>query len=40
MSERFQFSAPRHVVFLDGYMDAVGRGLTTDSELWALTARA
>ena len=30
----------RHVVFLDGYMDAVGRGLTTDSELWALTARA
>lgn len=39
MSERFQFSVPQHVVFLDGYMDAVGRVLTTDTELWALTAR-
>lgn len=24
-SERFQFSVSRHVIFLDGYMDAVGR---------------
>lgn len=39
MSEHFQFSIPQHVVFLDGYMDAVGRVLTTDTELWALTAR-
>lgn len=39
MSEPFQFSVARHVVFLDGYLDAVGRILTTDAELWALTAR-
>ena len=38
-AERFEFSAPEHVVFLAGYMDAVGRVLTTKSELWALTAR-
>ncbi|GFE78650.1 hypothetical protein GCM10011487_06500 [Steroidobacter agaridevorans] len=38
-SERFQFSVSRHVIFLDGYFDAVGRLLTTDSELCALTAR-
>lgn len=25
--------------FLDGYLDAVGRELTSDTELWALTAR-
>ena len=37
--ERFEFSVPEHVIYLAGYMDAVGRMLTTDSELWALTAR-
>jgi hypothetical protein len=37
--EHFEFSALQHAVFLDGYFDAVGRLLTTDAELWALTAR-
>jgi hypothetical protein len=37
--ERFEFSVPEHITHLAGYMDAVGRVLTTDSELWALTAR-
>jgi hypothetical protein len=37
-AEHFEFSVPRHVDFLDGYMDAVGRVLTTESELWCLTA--
>jgi hypothetical protein len=34
-----EFSVSRHVTFLDGYMDAVGRVLTTDAELWTLVAR-
>jgi hypothetical protein len=34
-----EFSVSRHVAFLDGYMDAVGRVLTTDAELWTLVAR-
>lgn len=38
VAESFQFSVPRHVTFLAGYMDAVGRFLTTDSVLWAPTA--
>jgi hypothetical protein len=37
--EPFEFCAPEHITFLDGYLDAVGRSLTTDEELWALTAR-
>jgi hypothetical protein len=35
-----EFSVREHVTFLAGYMDAVGRVLTTDTELWALTARS
>lgn len=38
-TEPFQFSVPEHVSFLDGYLDAIGRVLTTESDLWALTAR-
>lgn len=38
-AEHFEFSVSRHVAFLGGYMDAVGRVLTTDSQLWCLTAR-
>lgn len=38
-AERFEFSVPEHVSFLAGYLDAIGRVLTTESELWALTAR-
>jgi hypothetical protein len=38
-AEHFEFSVPDHVTFLAGYMDAVGRVLTTDSVLWGLTAR-
>ena len=38
-AEHFELSVPEHVTFLGGYMDAVGRVLTTDTELWALTAR-
>lgn len=37
--ERFEFSVPAHVTYLAGYMNAVGRVLTTDAELWTLTAR-
>lgn len=40
MPERFELSVPEHVTFLAGYMDAVGRVLTTDSDLFALTARS
>jgi hypothetical protein len=39
VGEHFELSIPGHVTFLDGYMDAVGRVLTTDSVLWALSAR-
>jgi hypothetical protein len=38
-AEPFEFSVSEHVSFLAGYLDAIGRTLTTDSELWALTAR-
>lgn len=37
--EGFEFRASGHITFLDGYLNAVGRSLTTDEELWALTAR-
>jgi hypothetical protein len=37
--EKFEFSVSRHVDFLQGYLDAVGRVLTTESELWCLTLR-
>ncbi|MFC4310512.1 hypothetical protein ACFPN2_15580 [Steroidobacter flavus] len=37
-SERFQFSVSRHITYLAGYLNAVGRLQTTDSELWAHTA--
>ena len=37
--KHFEFSVPDHVTFLAGYMDAVGRVLTTDSVLFGLTAR-
>src|SRR4051812_11892968 len=35
----WEFSPLEHVRFLDGYLDAVGRGLTTDCQLVSLTAR-
>lgn len=38
-SGTFTFSIPEHAIWLDGYMDAVGRVVTTDSELYALCAR-
>jgi hypothetical protein len=38
-AEHFEFSVSEHLIFLDGYLDAVGRILTSDTELWALTAR-
>jgi hypothetical protein len=38
-SGTFTFSIPEHTIRLDGYMDAVGRVVTTDSELYALCAR-
>jgi hypothetical protein len=38
-AEHFEFNVSEHITFLDGYMDAVGRVLTSDTELWALTAR-
>jgi hypothetical protein len=34
------FSVPDHAIFLDGYMDAVGRMLSTDTDLVTLTARS
>lgn len=34
----FEFSIAEHVLFLNGYFDAVGRVLTTDSELWSVSA--
>jgi hypothetical protein len=37
--ESFEFCASEHATFLAGYLDAVGRTLTTDEDLWALTAR-
>lgn len=37
--EHFEFSIAQHATFLDGYLDAVGRVLTTDRELCAFTAR-
>lgn len=37
--EAFEFSVPDHVTFLNGYMDAMGHILTTDTELFALTVR-
>jgi hypothetical protein len=37
--DAFTFSIPEHAVWLDGYMDAVGHVLTTDSELYALCSR-
>jgi hypothetical protein len=37
-SGTFTFSIPEHAIWLDGYMDAVGRVVTTDSELYALCA--
>ena len=33
------FSIPRHTDHLNGYMDAVGRALSTDDVLYALSAR-
>lgn len=33
----FDFSISRHVRFLDGYLDAVGRSTTTDDELVSLS---
>lgn len=38
-SSTFTFSIPEHTLRLDGYMDAVGRSLSTDSELYALCAQ-
>ena len=38
-SDAFTFSIPEHAIWLDGYLDAVGRVVTTDSELYALDAR-
>jgi len=38
-AENFELNVPEHITFLNGYMDAVGRILTSDTELWALTAR-
>lgn len=38
-SGAFKVSIPEHAVWLDGYMDAVGRVITTDSELFALCSR-
>ena len=35
----FELRVPEHVTFLDGYLDAVGRILTTDTELWAFAVR-
>lgn len=37
--DKFEFSVPRHTLHLSGYMDAVGRVLTTDSQLYGLNAR-
>lgn len=39
ISGQFELSIHKHVTYLAGYMDAVGRAITTDSELFALTAR-
>jgi hypothetical protein len=38
-SNTFKLSIPEHTIWLDGYMDAVGRVVTTDSELYALCTR-
>ncbi|UJB19716.1 MULTISPECIES: hypothetical protein [Lysobacter] len=38
-ADKFEFSVPRHATFLDGYMDAVGRVLTTEAELCRLSTR-
>ncbi|MEH6416094.1 hypothetical protein [Pseudomonas sp. CGJS7] len=38
-NEKWEFSVARHVVFVDGYLDAVGRTLSTDTELWCLWTR-
>ena len=38
-SDKWTFSIPEHTRFLAGYMDAVGRALTSDSELISLSAR-
>ena len=39
-SDTSRFSIPEHAIWLDGYMDAVGRVVTTDSELYALCTRS
>jgi hypothetical protein len=38
-TDSFAFSVSDHAMYLAGYLDAVGRLLTTDVELCALTAR-
>ncbi len=37
--ETFKFSIPEHILHVNGYMDAVGRSLSTDLELYALCAQ-
>jgi hypothetical protein len=38
-SSAFTFSIPNHTLRVDGYMDAVGRTLSTDTQLYALCAQ-